>query len=61
VELIRSVGEAPDRHVRQTAAGANLAWIVPGAPDLQFDVGADVGLDRDAAAVRAYAGVAHRF
>jgi hypothetical protein len=61
VELIASTGEAPQRRLRQTAAGANLAWTPHGIPDLQLDVGTDVGLSHDAPALRAYIGISRRF
>jgi hypothetical protein len=61
VEIVSSVGEGPDRHIRQTMAGANLAWMVPGKTDLQLDVGANAGLNRQAPALRVYFGVSKRF
>lgn len=61
VELISSVNRDPSGHVRQTSAGANLAWIPQTRPNLQLDAGADFGLNRAAPDARLYVGVSRRF
>jgi len=49
----------PERHHVEHLAGLSLDWMAN--DDLQFDVGANAGLDRDAPDVEVYLGVSRRF
>lgn len=49
----------PTQRTQQYSADTAVAWMV--RPNLQLDVGANFGLNRDTPAVQLYAGVAQRF
>ena len=61
LELVATLDDAPEGRTRQASAGASLAWIPAGRPDLQLDLGTDLGLSRSAPDARAYVGVSRRF
>jgi len=49
----------PGAHATETLAGLSLGWQP--REDLQFDIGTNVGLNRDSADVEVYAGLSRRF
>jgi hypothetical protein len=51
----------PAGTVHQKSLDLAGAWQPPGERDLQFDVGANFGLDRDTPAAQLYLGISHRF
>jgi hypothetical protein len=58
-ELWSSVNTDPSGTIRQYSADLALAWTAQ--PNLQFDLGANFGLNRDTPALQLYGGVARRF
>ena len=59
VELSAGRDEDPSGHATQLLAGLSAGWTPNG--DLQLDVGANLGLNRDSPDVELYFGVARRF
>lgn len=59
VELSAGRDEDPSGHATQLLAGLSAGWTPSG--DLQLDVGANLGLNRDSPDVELYFGVARRF
>ena len=58
-EFWSSINQDPSDTVRQYSFDTAIAWTA--RPNLQFDAGANFGLNRDTPAIQAYAGVAQRF
>jgi hypothetical protein len=58
-ELWSSVNRDPAGTVRQYSLDTALAWMAK--PNLQFDIGANFGLNKETPAVQIYTGVARRF
>jgi len=61
VELWSSAVRMPGGWERQTTADVSLAWIPSRWPDVQFDMGANLGLSDATPGVQAYMGVSRRF
>jgi Putative MetA-pathway of phenol degradation len=58
-ELWSSINRDPGNTIRQYSVDAALAWAA--RPNLQFDIGANVGLNHETPALQVYAGVSRRF
>jgi Putative MetA-pathway of phenol degradation len=58
-ELWSSINRDPGNTVRQYSFDTALAWMAK--PDLQFDIGANIGLNSATPAFQVYTGVARRF
>jgi Putative MetA-pathway of phenol degradation len=58
-EFWSSINRDPLVTIRQYSFDTALAWTA--APNLQFDVGANVGLNRDTPALQVYTGISRRF
>jgi hypothetical protein len=58
-ELWSSINRDPGNTIRQYSVDAALAWMA--RPNLQFDVGANVGLNSSTPALQLYTGVSRRF
>ena len=62
VELFGSVNDDPSGTVKQASLDLAVPWVVwDQVPNLQLDIGANVGLTRDTPRIQAYAGVSQRF
>ncbi len=61
VELWGAEDFDPSGTTRQLSFDVGAAWIVPGAKDLQFDGGVNLGLNRQTPGMQAYVGVSKRF
>jgi len=61
VELWGEVDEQPGGSVSQASADGALAWIPASRPDLQLDVGLNLGLQRNTPDRELYAGIVRRF
>ncbi len=51
----------PAGHTRQASGDVALAWIPSRSPNLQWDVGLNLGLDRNTPDIQGYIGLARRF
>jgi len=60
-ELWGDVNADPSGTVRQISADLGAAWIPASMPNLQWDGGVNLGLNRSTPAVQAYVGVSRRF
>ncbi len=60
-ELWSDLNFDPAGEVTQYSADLGVAWIPKRAPNLQFDGGVNLGLNRVTPGVQAYVGVSHRF
>jgi Putative MetA-pathway of phenol degradation len=58
-ELWSSINRDPGNTIRQYSVDAALAWMA--RPNLQFDIGVNIGLNSDTPALQLYTGVARRF
>jgi Putative MetA-pathway of phenol degradation len=58
-ELWSSINRDPGNTIRQYSFDTALAWMA--RPDLQFDVGANIGLNSETPALQLYTGVSRRF
>jgi hypothetical protein len=58
-ELWSSINRDPGNTIRQYSFDTALAWLA--RPNLQFDIGANVGLNSATPALQIYSGVARRF
>jgi hypothetical protein len=58
-ELWSSINRDPARTISQYSVDLALAWAAK--PNLQFDIGANFGLNHDTPALQIYTGVARRF
>lgn len=58
-ELWSQITDDPDGTVRQYSADIALAWTV--RPNMQLDVGANFGLNKDTPQLQLYSGIAYRF
>jgi hypothetical protein len=61
VELWSDVDFDPGRTVTQYSADLGVAWVPPQRPNLQFDGGVNLGLNRVTPGVQAYVGISRRF
>ena len=62
VELFGSVNDDPSGTVKQASLDLAVSWIVwDKLPDLQLDLGANIGLTSATPRVQAYAGISQRF
>ena len=62
VELFGSVNDDPAGTVKQASLDLAVSWIVwDKLPNLQLDLGANIGLTSATPRVQAYAGIAQRF
>jgi len=59
IELSAMRDDDPEGHVTESLAGLSMGWQPK--DDLQFDIGTNVGLNRDSADVEVYAGISRRF
>ena len=59
IELSAGRDEDPSGHSTEMLAGLSAGWMPN--DDLQLDVGANVGLNEEAADVQLYVGIAKRF
>jgi len=59
IELSAMRDDDPEGHVTESLAGLSMGWQPK--DDLQFDIGTNVGLNRDSADVEVYAGLSRRF
>lgn len=60
-ELWTATDFDPAGTTHQYSADFAVAWVPPGHPNLQFDTGVNLGLNRETDDVEAYVGVAKRF
>ena len=60
-ELWETIDFDPSGTVHQYSFDLAGTWLVPGARDLQFDAGANFGLNRETPAAQFYMGISHRF
>lgn len=60
-ELWENTSFDPSGTVQQYSFDFAGTWQVPGARDLQFDVGANFGLNSETPAAQFYMGISHRF
>jgi len=60
-ELWGRRNDDPDQPVTQVSADFSAAWVPKATPNLQFDIGANAGLNRNTAEIELYVGVATRF
>lgn len=60
-ELWTRIDDDPAGHTTQASFDLSAAWVPPSLPDMQFDVGANAGLNRDTPDLEAYFGLARRF
>ena len=58
-ELWSSINRDPGNTIRQYSFDTALAWAAQ--PNLQFDIGANIGLNRETPALQVYTGVSRRF
>ena len=62
VELWGSINDDPSGTVEQASLDLALSWMAwEKLPNLQFDIGANIGLTRDTPRIQAYAGISQRF
>ena len=61
LELWGETDDQPGGSVSRASADAAAAWIPPSRPDLQFDVGLNLGLNRNTPDQEVYAGIVRRF
>ena len=61
LELWGDVDDQPGGSVSSASADAAVAWIPASQPDLQLDVGLNLGLNRNTPDRELYAGVVRRF
>ncbi|HEY2444900.1 MAG TPA: transporter [Rhizomicrobium sp.] len=60
-ELWANVDGDPSGTVTQDSFDLAATWQPPGTVDLQFDIGANLGLNSNTPAAQLYAGISHRF
>ena len=60
-ELWENVNYDPSGRVRQGSFDIAGTWQPPGGRDLQFDAGANFGLNRETPPAQLYLGISHRF
>jgi hypothetical protein len=61
VEIWGDVNDDPSGTIRQRSLDFSMSWIPPKTPNLQFDVGANFGLNNATPGAQAYVGVSRRF
>ena len=61
VELWGNIDGDPSGTVKQSSFDIAGTWQPPGSTDLQFDIGANFGLNPNTPGAQIYAGVSHRF
>jgi Putative MetA-pathway of phenol degradation len=62
VELFGAVNNDPSDTLKQASLDLAVSWVVwDKAPNLQLDIGTNIGLTRDTPRIQAYAGISQRF
>ena len=62
VELFGAVNDDPSGTLKQASLDLAVSWVVwDKVPNLQLDIGTNIGLTRDTPRIQAYAGVSQRF
>jgi hypothetical protein len=62
VELFGAVNNDPSDTLKQASLDLAVSWVVwDKAPNLQLDIGTNIGLTRDTPRIQAYAGISQLF